>query len=585
MNHKAIGGVAGLALAAALLVASPPPQAAASPVYTTMYDVSSEQGLHAELTETNFGVSRTAYFVVTGKNGANVETNWASASALQSSSIVDKDDISGLTLRIVVVNTTSSAVALDSSEWWMPTYEGRSSGGGAVATPPSQMPSLSSSAGSTPTPTLQVRAAGSTGYQSIDDFTAAGGTAADIAAVRLFGTLAAQEVVTVDVPLSIDGTAIRSTYNPYSWLEVNEIRAPRLRPLAGNQKVRVRLRFAERMTDAAGGDALESTGQIVGGVRDRSNDAPGSPNTSRFTAVPADIQALLPNQSIDDIDYVSNDDNFTSVPAAEDPRLFTGGLYHVRLDRVKTALAGTGWSVNNVGYNGRFDTDPDASRLADVYGYGPVGVTAGAAVEDPSTGDPIEMGTDGRGTVHVELYQYIEAHDLSLRVGDSYSVADTLDWIRTYAGVTLADGSTTGLDELVNGASVGSGNLAHVEVDSDVDTSAAGVYHVTYRITFDDGESVYKTVTVTVVGSGDEEPSDDDRDPALPIAPDDSTTPAAPTTPEGAAAAGNAGSRKKKGSRRALPKTGDAALAVTLGLAGASVAAIALSARRRWAGR
>lgn len=583
MRSRSIGGLAGLVLAAFLMAPQPAQAATSSPVYTTVYDVSYAQGAHAELTETNFGVSRTAYFVVTGSDGTEAETNWASANGLEASSIVDKDAVSGLSLRIVVENTTAAPVALSTNEWWMPTYEGRSSGGGAVATPPAALPRLSSTA-ATAGLSLQLRAAGATSYQTVDDFTAAGSGASDIVAVRLLGTLAPQERVTVDIPLSIGGGAIRSTYNPYSWLEVNEISAPRLRPLAGNQKVRVRLRFAERMTDAAGGDALASTGQLVGGVRDRSNDTPGSQNTSRFTAVPAEIQALLPNQSVDDIDYVGNSDGLASLTASEDPRLFTGGFYHVRLDRVKTALAGTGWSVNNVGYNGRFDTDPNASRLADVYGYGPVGVTAGTAVEDPSTGAPIEMGADGRGMIHIELYQYIEAHDLSLRVGDSYSVADTLDWIRTYAGTTLADGSTAGLDELVNGASVGSGNLAHVEIDSDVDTSVAGVYHVTYRITFDDGESVYKTVTVTVVGSGDEGPTDGDRDPALPIVPDDSTTPAAPTTPEGAAAAGNTGS-KKKGSRRALPKTGDAALMAVLGLAGASVAPIVLSVRRRKAGR
>ncbi|WP_172119258.1 hypothetical protein [Actinomyces faecalis] len=93
-----------------------------------------------------------------------------------------------------------------------------------------------------------------------------------------------------------------------------------------------------------------------------------------------------------------------------DAALFTGGLWNLDLTRVKKNLEVTGWSVNNVGYDGRFDTNPSASRLADVYGYGPAGLD-GATIVTPGSDVtvPVDGGASGNGTIHVEIFQYIEA--------------------------------------------------------------------------------------------------------------------------------------------------------------------------------
>lgn len=484
----AIGGTAAIAADTA---------PAYSPVYNMMYNVTHPDTPNTENVETNYGVTRAAYFTVTGNDGQVAQTNYAAVSSLDSSSIVDVDRAQSIALNVEASNPTGGALTLNTTDWCMPASNSAASSCGDVLLPAAQFATFTSNIDNTAV-SVRYLAVGATAYQTQDEFTAAGYTPADIRAVRLMGTLAAGETVSLSVPLTITDTAKTLTYNPYTWLESREIAAPRNRPLPGNPKLRVRFRFAHRMVDANGVDNLLSAGQYIGATRDRSRDTENSQNTSHFYAVPSEIQALLPNQEVADIDYVSNDDSLNSHPASTDGALFTGGMWHIKLDRIKASLTGSGWSVNNVGYSGRFDTDPNASRLADVYGYGPAGVTDGATI-DPNEDEPQSGNTQKMGPLHVELYQYIKANDHSIWTGDSYSVNDSLEWIRNYAGDTLATGNTPDLDAVTTDSqSIPESAPRPISVVSDVNNQVPGRYPVTYYLNLEDGESVSKQVTITV---------------------------------------------------------------------------------------
>ncbi|MCF2705749.1 hypothetical protein I6E29_00470 [Arcanobacterium haemolyticum] len=470
---------------------------ALSPVFTTMYDVTYDEGANTALVPTNFGIARSAYLTFTGSDGKDYATNYAAVSQLESSTIVDVDHYASPALNIVLTNTTDSPLAVDTNEWCLPSQSSKASACGPLSASANGTPTLSSTANST-TMALQVRAAGQSQYQTLSDFTTNGNALADIQSVRTTGTLAANETVTIRVPLTFTAEGQAITYNPYSWSTVQELNAPRLRPNAGNQKIVARFRFAHRSLNADGTDTLTSTDQYIGAVRDRSKDEGANADTSTFTSVPDKIQAMLPNQQISDVIYVTNSDLLANLTGSENPALYSGGLWRLDLTRIKASLAGSGWSVNNIAPSGAYDIN--ASQLADVYSYGPYDVGSSATITDPETGESARQAS--RAT-HVELYQYVEGHDLSLYTGDTYSTRNSLDWVRTYNGVAVAEGNAqapSSSQATHDGTTcVSDENYpSNVCATTNVDTSRPGVYTTTFKLTLNDGESVYKSVNVTV---------------------------------------------------------------------------------------
>ena len=88
-------------------------------------------------------------------------------------------------------------------------------------------------------------------------------------------------------------------------------------------------------------------------------------------------------------------------------------------------------------------------------------------------------------TVHVRTSSLpdIFAEDVTLKVGD------TFDPLKNVTASDFEDGSITLTQENI--------------IENDVDTSKAGIYHVTYKVTDSDGKSRRKVITVTVKGSTD----------------------------------------------------------------------------------
>ena len=75
------------------------------------------------------------------------------------------------------------------------------------------------------------------------------------------------------------------------------------------------------------------------------------------------------------------------------------------------------------------------------------------------------------------------AEDVTLKVGD------TFDPLKNVTASDFEDGPITLTQENI--------------IENDVDTSKAGVYHVTYKVTDSEGKSSRKVITVTVEGSTD----------------------------------------------------------------------------------
>ncbi|ETJ03466.1 MAG: hypothetical protein Q605_AUC00837G0005, partial [Actinomyces urogenitalis DORA_12] len=255
----------------------------------------------------------------------------------------------------------------------------------------------------------------------------------------------------------------------------------------------------------------------------------------------SDFVTEMVNRGDSSANYQGVVSNFMS-SAAQDTTLYSGSLYYLDLTRIKAALAGSGWSVNNLTHAGYHN---DTDQVSDVYAY----QTWGRAVITDSDGQASQVSTDRQ---YVELYQDIEAHDLSLWVGDSYSPQDTLTWIRTYDGQGLA------LDD------------PRVSYDaSAVDTSAAGVYPVTYTYQpRPGGETVTRTIHVTV------------RDRAPGPTPTASSAPSTASPPPNASGSAPTPSSAPKAQARSLARTGTsttapavvAAAAVVAGALGTSLA-------------
>ena len=478
------------------------------------------------------GITRALRFQVTNRSGDVEETNNASgeqwsAHGMDNAALIDVDQMaspSALSAALTLTNTTDSAVT-PSASYLLP--EGRRTSQDASA------------------PRLAV--SGPARLDGAANLTLSYDNDQAPKLLRLTGTLGAGSSATVTVPLTLTNLdtldmSLGGFSGTYASIQENDI------TVSSQRQTRLAtawVRFVTCVKASNGQDYLAGTQPYLGTVLDK--------KTRTYTTVPAPVQALMPAMSASDFvtEMVNRGDssanyqgvvsNFMS-SAAQDTTLYSGSLYYLDLTRIKAALAGSGWSVNNLTHAGYHN---DTDQVSDVYAY----QTWGRAVITDSDGQASQVSTDRQ---YVELYQDIEAHDLSLWVGDSYSPQDTLTWIRTYDGQGLA------LDD------------PRVSYDaSAVDTSAAGVYPVTYTYQpRPGGETVTRTIHVTV------------RDRAPGPTPTASSAPSTASPPPNASGSAPTPSSAPKAQARSLARTGTsttapavvAAAAVVAGALGTSLA-------------
>ncbi len=415
------------------------------------------------------GVSRALRYSVTGKDGKTYETNYATTYAnggsystgFKHSSIIDIDQMASLNVAITISNTSSSSTTI-SGLYNLPEANRRKD--------KEYVPVVKADG--------TISASGS--VNATVSFANTNNTA-----VRVSGTLAAGETLVVTIPMTLSNASTLDTSNggwSVSYAKVTETDFSVNSVVVTSKKLSNQLsayaRFSNRVLNSSGADYLSSTKQYLATVRN---------SDGTYSTVPDDIQALMPTMTASDfitenVNRAEHYTNFAGVQStfmdegSNDTALYTGGtLYYLRTARIKDALVGSGWSVNNLTHPKIDDTD----LLSDIYAY----QTNGNGVTIRDSAGKLINSKSNPDILYAEIYQYIEAHDITIHVGDSYSAGDTLDWIHAYNST-----DNLGLSD------------SRVSVDtSAVDTTTAGVYPVTYTYTPNKGESVTKTVHVTVL--------------------------------------------------------------------------------------
>lgn len=127
--------------------------------------------------------------------------------------------------------------------------------------------------------------------------------------------------------------------------------------------------------------------------------------------------------------------------ATDDSALYTGGLYFVDTTRLKAALAGTGWSTNNL----KHALIGDTNAISDNYAFQTWGRTVIKSID--GNGEPIVLGSD---RLYVELYEYIRTREVTIHVNDSYTPADSHEFVRTYAGENFELDDSRAVDPTVD---------------------------------------------------------------------------------------------------------------------------------------
>lgn len=496
-----------------LVLASPRPSYAAPS--TRSFYTGSGTGADTRATVVNDapvvadGISYALYYTDESGQTSNFGNTVDTDVTRMNKSIVDVDNNRGLTLVLAATNTADGPRNLGGSlSLPLDRYTGRHddealiTGSGAVSI-------TSSNTASTATAMLAAPAGLTSGVLPIADVSAAyvanGGTWADLRAVNLAGQLAPGEAVTVAVLL--EATNISDAILHGVTYSNARYRNNAKRFNDGNRYLNVNVRFARQVTyedaDGTAHGLFESTGKYLAGTRD-------NPVEYRYTQVPADIQALLPNITKSDI-YLNNILYMNRHAATVDDVLYTGGNYYINLDRVKAAVRDRGYSVaTGTSARGLYLDLPgwvqsvDADLTDDLYGEYSY-MTTGAANIASNTGDGSEVPLNTEdasgaeiGSLYLELRPVITTRDLTLNVGDSWTAADNL--------VSMVDHG---------GAAVDPADAERARVVHNVDTSKPGVYQVRFyyyhrgdAAAAGDDYEASNIATVTVKGAS-ETPCDD----------------------------------------------------------------------------
>lgn len=163
-----------------------------------------------------------------------------------------------------------------------------------------------------------------------------------------------------------------------------------------------------------------------------------------------------------------------------DSKLYTDSQYRLNLDTIFKAIHNQGYSVN---------VDKN-NNLWSNYTY----VTYGGNVKftnDTDSTDSASTSTSSNG-FYLQIQKVLTTQDLTFHVGDSYSPYT----IGKNGSLTSAQITLTDLNQNEETKNL---TINDLTVNSDVDMSKAGVYHVTYTYKLADGNTISKTATVTVL--------------------------------------------------------------------------------------
>lgn len=178
-----------------------------------------------------------------------------------------------------------------------------------------------------------------------------------------------------------------------------------------------------------------------------------------YTTYDDKVQSLLTNLNDNDFQVY----NFYDLTTIEQyNKLFTGGMFALNLNSINETLIKDGYSVGA--------TDDKTFRKQYYYSV----ILDNPPIIKDDQGQTVIIPNE---SLYIEVHKVIDAKDLELKVGDSWSNKDNLISVTSpFDGSDLKD---------------------NVIIEANVDTSKKGVYPVKYKVNFEDKE-ITKTVNVTV---------------------------------------------------------------------------------------
>ena len=216
---------------------------------------------------------------------------------------------------------------------------------------------------------------------------------------------------------------------------------------------------------------------------------------------------ILPPITSQDFSYY----NFGISETSSD-KLYTDGIYAINLEKIFNAIRNKGYSVNIF---------PNGTSAWKQYIYGLTLspdwiIEASNPIDNNSDGSDSSSDNDSTATkyFYIQVQKVFDVQDLTLWAGDKFDPAEMGDiYPLIKAHIDFTDQTTM---EVTESKDLTASDLI---INSDVDMSKPGVYHVTYSYRLGDGSLISATSTVTVLdkkqadeaGGQDKLPNDDNE--------------------------------------------------------------------------
>ncbi|QPK94344.1 bacterial Ig-like domain-containing protein [Actinomyces sp. zg-332] len=419
-----------------------------------------DQNVNTQGVVSNDGYKRTIYYEVVGKDGKTYRTNAAGLDGI-GRSLIDLSNMQSLSMVFELENTSSSPITVSDLYYLPGRYPTQ-----ANKSYPAQIQMAGEMIFSDPNSDIATNST----YNGKQANEVGPGKAVEYSNVEQVHFIGKAPIppgtkLTARLPLKlINADKMKMTDGHYFSI-INLVFGS-----AKGPNVAIDIRFTQAVKDKSGNPILSNKGQYIGTVMTE-------PGAKKYSAVPADIQKVLPHQDLSD--YTIANDFFCAekffkkctlpwTDATTDPTLYQGGFYRIKLERIRASLEGTGYTTNGLPYYTY--TTREGAELTDANG-------------NPIPRETTDSNGNTLGTLYVELFQYIKAHDTELTVGDKYTPADTLDSIHEYNVKTPTSVDLTD---------------PRVSIDSNVDTSKPGIYKVRYTFKQNDFTVATKDVKVVV---------------------------------------------------------------------------------------
>lgn len=292
----------------------------------------------------------------------------------------------------------------------------------------------------------------------------------DLKRVTLSGSIQPGETLTVTLPLELTNET-RAVLYGHGFAKLGLWSSSTLEGRSNNASAF--LRFARQLTEEDANGATVGRFQGGGKYLGVTVVPEGDLLAGTFTPVPADVQAAIPEISLEDFHF-DNINYLDRHRATDDPTLYSGSVYSIDLRRIRDAIRDLGWSVGTgnsaVVYPGLPDWVLNEDENLDddlMQEYRYRAAAKDAVILNPDGSDATLRGVNADGirigSIHVRLRPTIQTRDLELAVGDSWQPSDSL--------VSMSDHA---------GAEVGLDDAEHARVEHDVDTSLPGTYAVRF---------------------------------------------------------------------------------------------------------